>query len=114
MKRVLVVDDEPVIRTLVTASLESGECTVVAVGDGPSALESVENGRPDLILLDVALPGMSGRDVARRLKADRRTASIPILYLTGLDAGPCLYAEGVIAKPFTPASLRACAADWLR
>ncbi len=114
MKRVLVVDDEPVIRSLVEASLAGPDCQVVSVADGVSALRAVDSERPDLILLDLGLPGMAGHEVASRLRSRHETAGIPIVYLTGLepsgDRGP---ADGVIAKPFTPASLRQSTAAWL-
>lgn len=111
MHTVLVVDDEPTIRALVRAALEPAGVRVVEAADGVTALESVEADRPDLILLDIALPRMSGLDVCRRLKAQRETADIPVLLLTGLvlhiDAGAVddVGAQGVIAKPFSPAKL---------
>jgi CheY-like chemotaxis protein len=112
MKRVLVVDDEPVIRSLVQASFAADDCAVVGVPDGLSALEAARREQPDLILLDLGLPGMSGNEVARLLKLDARTASIPVLFLTGL--APSHAAQGaVIAKPFTPSQLRERAAAWL-
>jgi len=112
-KRVLIVDDEPVVRSLVEASL-GGECTVEAASDGPSALRAARARRPDLILLDLGLRGMQGGEVARRLRADAGTAKVPIFYLTGRDPDDLHAADGVIRKPFTPASLRAQVAKWLR
>jgi CheY-like chemotaxis protein len=113
VKYVLVVDDEPVVRSLVEASLESADCRVLGAKDGPSALAAVSRRRPDLILLDLGLPGMEGAEVARRLKTDRATAGVPIIYLTGRQAPSSPEAEGVIRKPFTPAVLRSHAANWL-
>lgn len=112
MKRVLIVDDEPVVRALVAASL-AGECEVEAAVDGSAALASVEELRPDLILLDVGLPGMSGAEVLRRLRADELTKSIPVLMLTGLEPPQELQPDGVLLKPFTPASLKASVAGWI-
>jgi two-component system KDP operon response regulator KdpE len=112
MKRILVVDDEPVVRALVAASL-AGECEVDAAVDGRAALESVEEVRPDLILLDVGLPGMSGAEVLRRLRAGEQTSSIPVLMLTGLEPPEELRPDGVLLKPFTPASLKASISSWL-
>lgn len=114
MKRVLVVDDEAAIRSLVAASLGSDDCTVVAAADGPSALSAAQQRRPDLVLLDLGLPGMPGGEVARRLRADAGTADVPIFYLTGREPDDLRAADGVILKPFTPRSLRDQVAKWLR
>src|SRR3954469_13317154 len=72
-RRVLVVDDEPAVRALVAASLDGSGCEVEAFEDGPSALQSALDAPPQLILLDVALPGMNGADVLRRLRAEPAT-----------------------------------------
>jgi CheY-like chemotaxis protein len=104
MKRVLVVDDEPAIRALVTASL--AECEVAAAPDGVTALESMSRDLPDVILLDVALPGLNGNEVLRRLRAEDRTSSIPVILLTGLEPPEDVRPDGVLRKPFTPTGLR--------
>ncbi|HXH22525.1 MAG TPA: response regulator [Dehalococcoidia bacterium] len=113
MKTILVVDDEPVIRSLASASLERDGWRVVPAADAASALAEIERAPPDLIFLDLGLPGMAGEDLARRLRADRRTASIPIVYLTGRRLEAADEADAVLTKPFTPAALRAFAANWL-
>lgn len=111
MPTVLVVDDEPTIRTLIRAVLEPTGYHVVEAVDGVSALAVAEKLRPDLILLDIALPRLSGLEVCRRIKADSATASTPIILLTGFvqeaerEAGEQAGAEGFIAKPFSPAAL---------
>ena len=111
MPTVLVVDDEPTIRTLIRAVLEPTEYRVVEAVDGVSALAVAGKLRPDLILLDIALPRLSGLEVCRRIKADSATASTPIILLTGFvqeaerEAGKQAGAEGFIAKPFSPAAL---------
>ncbi len=111
MPTVLVVDDEPTIRTLIRAVLERTEYSVVEAVDGVSALEVAGKLRPDLILLDIALPRLSGLEVCRRLKGDSATASTPVILLTGFvqqaerEAGKQAGAEGFIAKPFSPAAL---------
>jgi CheY-like chemotaxis protein len=76
------------------------------VADGQTAIERAREGRPDLILLDVGLPGLSGRDVLERLRADASTATIPIVYLTGLAPQEGPRPDGLLAKPFTPTVLR--------
>ena len=113
MLKVLVVDDEPTIRLLIRAALERTAYELVEAVDGISALEVARRQRPDLILLDIALPQMSGLEVCRRLKADPATARTPVLLLTGFvqpaqrQAGERAGAEGFIAKPFSPAALLA-------
>ena len=113
MKRVLVIDDEQTVRSLVSLSLEGPDCKVDAFCDGRDALESLTAERPDLILLDIGLPGMPGDEVLRRLRADKRTASIPVVLLTGLEPPEGTKPDGVVLKPFTPASLRRSIEDWL-
>jgi len=113
MKRVLVVDDEPAIRALIAASLDDAECEVAAVADGAGALASMSGSLPDLILLDVGLPGLSGDEVLSRLRADRATAGIPVVLLTGLEPPEGVYPDGVLRKPFTPALLREAVATFL-
>ena len=113
MKRILVVDDEQSVRSLVSLSLEGPDCKVETFGDGRDALESLTAEYPDLILLDVGLPGMSGDEVLRRLRADQRTAAIPVVMLTGLEPPEGSEPDGVVLKPFTPASLRESIETWL-
>lgn len=113
MKTILVVDDEPVVRSLAEHSLRNDEWRVNLAQDAWAALQEIRRGRPDLIFLDVGLPGMSGPELARRLRSDRRTAHIPIVYLTGLRPVDCGEADGVVAKPFKPETLRAFASNWL-
>lgn len=112
--RILIVDDEPPIRTLLEAMLEQEGNVTVSVGSGEDALAEVAREPPDLILLDVMMPGMSGCDVAKILKADGTTAHIPLVMVTArtdaagrmaaLEAG----AEGFLTKPLDQADL------WLR
>ena len=84
-KKILVVEDEPVTRQ----TIEAGLCAafdVVSVGGGREALDRVgSEDVPDLILLDVKMPGMDGIEVCRRLKAQRRTRHIPVIFITCLD-----------------------------
>jgi two-component system cell cycle response regulator DivK len=80
--RVLVVEDHPLNRELAEAILERAGYDVLGAEDGESALASVAARRPDVILLDVELPGISGLEVARRLKEDPATRTIPLVALT--------------------------------
>ena len=113
MKSILVVDDEPTIRKLVRAVLEGKGYRLLEAADGPSALETARRERPDLVLLDLALPRLSGTEVCRRLKEAPATADIPVLLLTGMvqqskpDAAVAAGAQGCIEKPFSPHALTA-------
>jgi two-component system, OmpR family, alkaline phosphatase synthesis response regulator PhoP len=105
---ILVVDDEPKIVRLARDYLEQSSFRVLPVYDGPSALAAARQEKPDLIVLDLNLPGMDGIDVARAL---RRESSVPIIMLTaraeemdrliGLEVG----ADDYIVKPFSPREL---------
>jgi CheY-like chemotaxis protein len=108
---ILVVDDEPSIRTLIGAALRAQGYRVLQAADGLQALDLAARGRPSLVLLDIALPLLSGHDVLRRLRQTPATASTPVLLLSGLassleeEQARGLGAQGVIGKPFTPAEL---------
>ena len=105
---ILVVDDEPRIVQLVRDYLEHGGFTVLTASDGPAALRTARTGRPDLVVLDLGLPGLDGLDVARSL---RRDGVVPIIMLTartdesdklvGLELG----ADDYLTKPFSPKEL---------
>ena len=79
---ILVVDDTPENIDVATALLAS-KYTVKAAVNGPMALKIAEKKPPDLILLDIQMPGMDGYEVCRRLKADPATSAIPVIFLTG-------------------------------
>jgi DNA-binding response OmpR family regulator len=95
-----------VIRALVTASLQTEGIDVVGVPDGIAAIAAVEEAAPDLVLVDVGLPGMDGREVLRRLRTNPDTASIPVLLLTGLEPEEETGADGIVHKPFSLDVLR--------
>ena len=101
--RVLVLEDERAARDLLVAILENDGYQVHAVADGPAALEAAESFRPDLALVDGGLAGMSGSDVARRLRQD---GDFPIIFVTAADsaedihAGFRMGADDYIVKPF--------------
>jgi DNA-binding response OmpR family regulator len=111
MTTVLVIDDEAPIRLLCRVNLEAEGMPVLEAGDGPSGLEAARAEQPDVILLDVMMPGLDGWGVAEALLEDERTAEIPIIFLTaraefrdrarGLDIGGVDY----ITKPFNPVEL---------
>lgn len=83
--RVLVVDDNPQNVELLSAYLESIPVQVASAGDGLEALEKIRAEPPDLILLDVMMPRMSGFEVCRKLKSDPATRDIPVLMVTALN-----------------------------
>src|SRR5215207_10844239 len=79
---ILIVDDETTNLATLSAYLEAAGFEVLAAQDGASGLSIVERARPDLILLDVLLPGMDGFETCRCLKADARSGEIPVLFMT--------------------------------
>lgn len=111
--QILVVEDEPAIQTLIAANLVRAGHEVITVGDAEEATRRLSAALPDMILLDWMLPGMSGLDLARRLRSDTRTRGVPIIMLTargdeadkvkGLETG----ADDYVTKPFSPRELLA-------
>jgi putative two-component system response regulator len=83
--RILVVDDEKTNRDWIVRLLEGKGCRMAVASNGTAALESVAADPPDLLLLDLRMPGLDGFEVAKRLKADTRTKAIPIVMITGMD-----------------------------
>src|SRR3989338_2806471 len=83
-KKILVVDDEPEIIEGLTESLSLLGYDVIGARDGKEALRKVQLEKPDLIILDVVMPGMHGADVCAALKANPKTKEIPIIFVTGL------------------------------
>lgn len=84
-KRILAVDDEPDVLLIVRTALQSEGFEVSTASNGPDALESARENPPDLVILDVMMPGMSGFEVLAELKSDEGTAEIPVIMLTGLS-----------------------------
>lgn len=112
-KHILIVDDQPDNITLLVEVLRD-EYDLSAAIDGESALQrAVEEPPPDLILLDVMMPGMDGYEVCRRLKSDEATADIPIIFITAMTdpedeaRGLALGASDYITKPFSPPVVKA-------
>ncbi len=117
---ILVVEDEPAIQELISYNLKQAGHQALKADNAEQAMNLVQNELPDLILLDWMLPGMSGVELARRLRTDKRTRTIPIIMLTarsdeqdkltGLETG----ADDYITKPFSPRELMARVAAILR
>ncbi|MHB0915643.1 MAG: response regulator [Thermoleophilia bacterium] len=107
-KHILIVDDESSLRQLVRVNLEIDGMAVSEAVDGIQALEMVRDEPPDLILLDIMMPGKDGIEVLEELAADRSLREIPVILLTAkgaledLEKGVSLGAQGHITKPFDP------------
>ncbi|MFA5311564.1 MAG: response regulator [Candidatus Omnitrophota bacterium] len=108
---ILIVEDEKDIAKMVDYNLKKEGYKTIIANDGEDALDAAITKLPDLILLDLMLPGLSGLDVCKEIKAERKTASIPVIMLTaksqesdkivGLELG----ADDYVTKPFSPREL---------
>jgi DNA-binding response OmpR family regulator len=111
MTTVLVVDDEAPIRLLCRVNLEAEQMTVLEAPDGDTGLAIARTEHPDVVLLDVMMPGRNGWEIAEELLSDEATSGIPIVFLTaraevkdrakGIDLGGVDY----VTKPFNPVEL---------
>ena len=108
---VVVADDDDDIRDLVAFKLENAGYEVISVADGDSAWDRVREVRPTLAVLDVMMPGMSGLDVLREIRADDSLATTKVILLTArsrdvdVDAGFSSGADDYLTKPFSPREL---------
>ncbi len=111
MTSVLVVDDDPDVCDLVTYKLEQSGFDVRRASDGDAALREVAKKVPDLVLLDVMMPGVSGLEVLERWRKDEATAAMPVIMLTAkaqendVERGFELGADDYVIKPFSPREL---------
>ncbi len=111
MAKILIADDERDIRDLVAFALRFAGYEVIATSNGEEVLQAAQANPPDLILLDVRMPRMSGYEACRRLKEQPLTAAIPVVFLSAkgqegeVDAGMQLGAVEYIVKPFSPDNL---------
>ena len=118
--RILAIDDDPNIRELLRARLSSHGYSVVLAEDGPTGLEAVAQEIPDLVIVDLMMPGMDGLSFVKRLRANPETESLPVLMLSardrsidktmGLESG----VDDYLGKPFNSAELMARIAALLR
>ncbi len=110
-KRILAVDDEPSIVRLVTTALSARGYEVSAAYNGEEALDKVRLEKPDLIVCDIMMPKMDGRELARRLAADPATSRIPLIFLSAIgDLDDQLHTleeagQEYLTKPFKPSEL---------
>jgi CheY-like chemotaxis protein len=121
MTRILYVDDEPDIREIATLSLSlDPELEIRSCASGPEALTTVDDWRPDPILLDVMMPGMNGPTTLAKLRDNPAATAIPVVFITArtqareLDRFLALGAAGIIAKPFDPMKLAETAKAFLQ
>ncbi|HOI43079.1 MAG TPA: response regulator [Elusimicrobiales bacterium] len=112
-KKIFVVDDDPNVGLLVSAVLKKYDYSVTPMSSGEQVLETLRTMRPDLILLDLRMPGMDGYTLCRRIRDNRATADIPIIILSGVSEVDArintleLGADDFITKPFDMRELRA-------
>jgi DNA-binding response OmpR family regulator len=111
LKKLLIVDDEDGVRALVRMTLDNGDYQIIEASDGHEALDLAREHRPDLVLLDVMLPDLSGMDVCRKIKDDPELSSTTVVMLTAraqtTDVGDAeeAGADGYFTKPFSPIAL---------
>jgi CheY-like chemotaxis protein len=108
---VVIADDEPSMRLLVHATIDSDDYTVVEAGDGTQAWAMIQQHKPSLVLLDVQMPGKSGLEVLQLVKADPSMAATKVILLTAkaqesdIEAGLIAGADFYLTKPFSPLDL---------
>ena len=120
MAKILIVDDEPAIRFLISATLEDEGYELFEAADGLEASELIQENRPDLVILDVMMPGLTGYELCSRIKQDPVTQKIQVIMLTAKaqeqdklqsrQAGADYY----LRKPFSPMELTQVVADLLQ
>ena len=118
--RILVADDDPDLRLLFRRVLQRGGYEVIEADSGEQTLERALDSAPELILLDVMMPGLSGFDTCRRLKSDCRTDNVPVVFVTARDdfasrtEGMRSGAAAYISKPISPQNLIQCVLNVLK
>jgi DNA-binding response OmpR family regulator len=88
VKKILIVDDEQDIRELLKKKLEQNKFMAMTASNGQEALDICKNNKPNLVLLDIAMPEMDGYETCQKLKHDKHTRDIPVLFLTAKDLEP--------------------------
>ena len=111
MKTILIADDEPSVRRLVSATLAGGNYSLIEARDGHEALELAHQHRPDMVLLDVSMPGLDGIEVCQQLKVDSAFRATTIVILTAQAQADVrrrateVGADVFLTKPFSPLQL---------
>ncbi len=111
MRRILVIDDEANLRLLVRTTLEHPQYEILEACDGEAGLETARKEQPDLVILDWMMPGLSGAQVATRLREGPETRAIPVIMLTARgraedqEVGRILGVVAYLVKPFSPIEL---------
>jgi two-component system phosphate regulon response regulator PhoB len=119
MKTILLADDEESLRALVQMTLEGPDVRILHAATGVATLATAKREHPDLMLLDWRMPGKSGIEVARELRANPKTADIPIVMLTAMGSeedrrqGFELGVRAYLVKPFSPLVLLECVQELL-
>jgi CheY-like chemotaxis protein len=105
VSKILVVDDESNMRFLIRMTLEDAGYEVIEAPHGAAALERVKESPPDLVVTDLMMPVLNGRDLIERLRADADTAGIPIVAISANPGGIADAVDAVLGKPFAPDAL---------
>ncbi len=114
MKKILIADDETAIRLLIHSTLENEEYQIIESKNGPDTLEKYRAEAPDLLILDLMMPGMGGAEVCERIRSDPEAKQAPIIILTAKGkisdeaARQEFGADFYLTKPFSPLELLAC------
>jgi CheY-like chemotaxis protein len=108
--RILIVEDHPTMREAMRLVLEGEGFDISEAGDGRAALAMVRNAPPDLVFLDLNMPGSNGTDVLTQIKADPSTADVHVIIVTatgeeGRESALAMGADGYFIKPFSPIAL---------
>ena len=109
MRTILIVDDESSMRFLTRMILEGAGYEVIEAPHGAAALERAKESRPDLVVTDLMMPVMTGRELVERLRADPETAAIPIVVISANSSSVATAADAVLGKPFEPDALLSAA-----
>ncbi len=117
--RVLVVDDDPDIRLICSTNLTLDGFDVIEAGDGQEGLERLDEGAPDLVLLDISMPVLDGFELATAVRRNARTRHVPLVFLTGEatreaeEQALAIGAAGFFTKPFDPSAISRFISDVL-
>lgn len=104
--KILIVEDEPDMRSLIGMVLEYAGHEVLEAHHGAAAIERIRESLPDLVITDIMMPVMDGRELVERLRSDPETAAVPVLVVTASDHLPVPGADAALGKPFLPEEIR--------